>query len=256
VKISVLTPNRSRYGIKLLNLLRWNGVAVEQVLLFTDWWRQRLRWSRYGARRIGWAGVVRYVAGRHRRSPFAHQGPLWRGRPLEHDYRRLVRRVDLVPQPRARMTVDALRGAAPDLCLLAGTGIIPPAVLDVPRLATVNAHPGVLPAYRGMDPELWALWEERFEDVGCTLHVVDRGVDTGPILRVLRYRWRGDESPGCLVWRLNETCLDLLAGACREDWPEYLERAVPQGPGRAYHLFPPWLRAAAERNLERHRRAC
>jgi hypothetical protein len=256
VRISVLTPNGSRYGLKLLNLLRAGGVTVDQVLLFTDQWRRRLRWARHGARRIGWVGVARYTVARYRRSPFAGQGPLWRERPLEQDYGRLAARVDHALHPRSPAAVDALAAAAPDVCLLAGTDIIPPALLAVPRFATLNAHPGVLPAYRGMDPDLWALRDGRVDDVGCTLHVVDRGVDTGPVLVVARYRWRGDESLPRLVWRLTETCLDLLAGAAREDWPAYLEQAVPQGPGRQHHLFPPWLMAEAERNLEKRRSAC
>jgi folate-dependent phosphoribosylglycinamide formyltransferase PurN len=255
MRICVLTPHRSRYGVKLLNLLRRNGVEVEQVLLFTDRWRQRLRWARSAARRVGWLGVAQYLAQR-RKSPFAHQGFEWRGAPLDHDYRRLARRVDLAREPRDPATIGALGAAAPDVCLLAGTGIIPPAVLEIPRWATLNAHPGVLPAYRGFDPEWWALWEGRFEDVGCTLHIVDRGVDTGPILELVRYRWRGDESIPRLLWRLNETCLDLLAEACRQPWPDHLGRAVPQAEGRLHHLFPPWLRRQAERKLEQHRSAC
>jgi hypothetical protein len=256
LRIAVLTPHRHRYGLKLLNLLRWTGVDVAQVLLFTDRWRPRLRWARRSAGRVGWIGFVRYVAQGVWSSPFRGQGVSWRGRPLEPDYTRLAGRVDFAPDARAPAAVEALHGGAPDLCLLAATEIIPRAVLDIPRLATLNAHPGVLPVYRGLDPQLWPLVERRFDDVGCTLHVVDAGVDTGPILEVRRYRWQGDETLDRLLWRLNETCLDLLAGACREAWPAYLERATPQGEGRLYHLLPPGLRGQALRNLAAHRTAC
>lgn len=45
----------------------------------------------------------------------------------------------------------------------------------------VNCHPGRLPQYRGVQPGNWSLLNgERWH--GVTLHEVDEGVDTGPIL--------------------------------------------------------------------------
>lgn len=250
MRISVLTQSQSRYGLKLLNLLQWNEIPVEHVVVFTDLWRLRLRWFRRATKRIGWVGAVTYVARRRLQSPFARPGFLWRGRQLERDYDRLARRVEYAPTPRSRAAVEALQRAEPDLCLLAQSGIVPASALAIPRMATLNAHPGILPEYRGVDTELWAIYEARFDSVGCTLHVVDDGIDTGPILEVRPHHWVGDETLDRLDWRLNETCLGLLAGACREDWPTYLKTAVPQGAGRLYYLLPPWLRPEVERKLE------
>ncbi len=55
-------------------------------------------------------------------------------------------------------------------------------MLAVPRLGTLNAHMGVLPRYRGMNVTEWA----RFVGgpVGCTVHLIDQGIDTGPILQI------------------------------------------------------------------------
>jgi hypothetical protein len=253
VRISVLTQEGGCFGLKLLNLLRWHAIPVEQVVVFTDVWRRRLRWLRRTVRRLGWMGTAAYLVEWRLWSPFARQGPLWRDRALERDYGRLAGRVDRALLPRSPATTEALAAVVPDLCLLAQSGIVPPAVLAVPRIATLNAHPGVLPAYRGVDTELWAVYEGRFDQVGCTLHVVDAGVDTGPLLEVRPYLWVGDETIDRLLWRLNETCLDLLLDGCRAEWPGFLARAVPQGPGRLYHAFPPGLRAEVVRNLERFR---
>ena len=250
MRISVLTQNQNRYGLKLLNLLQWNEIPVEQVVVFTDLWRLRLRWFRRATRRIGWVGAATYVAAWKLRSPFARQGFIWRGRHLERDYHRLARRVEYVPAPRSTATAQALQSAEPDLCLLAQSGIVPASVLVIPRLAALNAHPGILPEYRGVDTELWAIYEDRFDYVGCTLHAVDEGIDTGPVLEVRPYHWVGDETLDRLDWRLNETSLDLLAGACREQWPAYLKKAIPQGDGRLYYLLPPRLRPEVERKLE------
>ena len=73
-----------------------------------------------------------------------------------------------------------LRSLAPDLLLLAGTRIIKANVLAVPRIGTINAHPGWLPTYRGRNCNLWAFLEGG--PTGISTHFVDPGVDTGPIL--------------------------------------------------------------------------
>ena len=252
MRITVVTQKGSRYGLKLLNLLRWNHTPVEQVVTLSVGWRHRLRWLRRTARRIGWADTLAYTAARRFGPPFARQGPNWRGCRLERDYRSLARRVDETRGPRTPATLDALRRGRPDLCLLAQSEIVPAALLTIPRVATLNAHPGVLPDYRGLDPDRWAIYEGRFDRVGVTLHVVDPGIDTGPILEVHPYRWTGDETLDRLAWRLNERCLDLLAGACGAPWPATLEKARPQEGGRLHHAFPPRLRPDAERKLATH----
>ncbi|MFJ1767976.1 formyltransferase family protein [Amycolatopsis sp. NPDC088138] len=45
----------------------------------------------------------------------------------------------------------------------------------------INCHPGRLPHYRGVRPVNWAL-RNRDDLAGVTLHVIDDGVDTGPVL--------------------------------------------------------------------------
>lgn len=250
MRITVLTLAGSRYGLKLLNLLLWDGIPVEQVVVLRDRRRLRLRWARGSARRVGWPVVLGHALW-GLRSPFHRQGDVWRGKRLVLDYHRLATRVDAVPSPRAPECLAALRAGRPELLLLAQTGLVPRCVLDIPTLATLNAHPGILPEYRGLNPDQWAIYERRFDRVGCSLHLVEPAIDRGPILEVRPYTWRGDETLDRLAWRLNETCLDLLAGACRQRWPAYLSRAAPQGDGRLYSLIPPWLWPRVSWNLRR-----
>src|SRR5436309_2693224 len=54
------------------------------------------------------------------------------------------------------------------------------AVIEAFRLGILNAHIGVLPAYRGMNVAEWAALEGG--SVGCSVHFIDTGIDTGPIL--------------------------------------------------------------------------
>lgn len=55
------------------------------------------------------------------------------------------------------------------------------ATYDIPKIATINAHPSLLPKYRGPNPYFWNIKNQ--EDVsGVTFHLVDNGYDTGAIL--------------------------------------------------------------------------
>src|SRR5579884_2183505 len=69
-----------------------------------------------------------------------------------------------------------------DLAVHAGAGILRESVLAAPRLGTLNAHMGLLPYYRGMNVAEWAALNG--DPVGCSVHVVDRGIDTGPVVCV------------------------------------------------------------------------
>ena len=53
--------------------------------------------------------------------------------------------------------------------------------LSAPRYGTFNLHPSALPKYRGMHPDLYAIMDGQ-TSVGITLHRMDTGIDTGPIV--------------------------------------------------------------------------
>ncbi len=58
---------------------------------------------------------------------------------------------------------------------------VPQSVLAIPRFGGLNIHPSLLPAGRGPEPVFWAFrWGVR--KTGVTVHRMERGLDTGPIL--------------------------------------------------------------------------
>jgi methionyl-tRNA formyltransferase len=75
---------------------------------------------------------------------------------------------------------ELLAADQPDVLVLGGTRIIKPQILEVPRRATVNAHPGLLPWLRGSASVGWALYKDMAQ--GATAHFIDPGIDTGDII--------------------------------------------------------------------------
>jgi methionyl-tRNA formyltransferase len=79
--------------------------------------------------------------------------------------------------------VTSLAALAPDLGVsVSYDQILRRAVLDVPRYGMMNLHAGKLPQYRGRNVINWAIINGE-EEIGLTAHVVDEGIDTGPILK-------------------------------------------------------------------------
>ena len=75
----------------------------------------------------------------------------------------------------------AIRRFDPDLGISVAAPILRPELFELPRQGTINLHKGKLPLFRGMPPAFWEIWT-RAREVGCSIHRVERSLDTGPIL--------------------------------------------------------------------------
>ncbi|WP_394848542.1 phosphoribosylglycinamide formyltransferase [Pendulispora brunnea] len=78
--------------------------------------------------------------------------------------------------------VESLRAHEVDWVVLAGfMRVITPVLLEAFPLRIVNIHPSLLPAFPGMHAQKQA-FDYGVRIAGCTVHLVDAGTDTGPIL--------------------------------------------------------------------------
>lgn len=93
------------------------------------------------------------------------------------DHRTFTERADF-----DRAVVATLQSAAVDLVVLAGFMrlITEPFLTSFPE-RIINIHPALLPAFPGLHVQKRAL-ESGARFTGCTVHFVDGGVDTGPII--------------------------------------------------------------------------
>jgi folate-dependent phosphoribosylglycinamide formyltransferase PurN len=79
--------------------------------------------------------------------------------------------------PRA---IARLKQWSPDVLIFTGGNILKQEVLDIPRLGVLNSHLALLPEIRGMSSPEWSLLCN--VPLGITIHFMDSGIDTGPIL--------------------------------------------------------------------------
>lgn len=79
-------------------------------------------------------------------------------------------------------TIEILKKENPDLVIVNGTRIISEKVLNSVGAIFVNTHVGITPNYRGVHGGYWALVNNDIENCGVTVHLVDKGIDTGGVL--------------------------------------------------------------------------
>jgi methionyl-tRNA formyltransferase len=142
-----------------------------------------------------------------------------------------VRRVPTLNGPEAR---EALRGT--DVAVSLDNSLISGATYSVPRLGVVNVHHGAVPEYRGGPPVFWELADGRTA-VGFTVHRIDAGIDTGPVLAAgeveIALRPALAETLAATIPRLHEASLEALEQALRGDLD-----GRPQPPGGRVRTTP------------------
>ena len=78
--------------------------------------------------------------------------------------------------------VQILKNCNPDLVVLAGyMKIVGKQITDAFPMKIVNIHPSILPSFPGLEAQKQA-FDYGVKVAGCTVHFVDEGVDTGPII--------------------------------------------------------------------------
>ena len=126
---------------------------------------------------------------------------------------------------RSAAGLERVRATAPDYVLSVHFPyIVPPSVLAIPRIGTLNLHPAYLPYNRGWHTPSWAILDDT--PYGATLHWMDEGVDTGDIAMRMRVDPRPDDTAHSLYQRVLEAELELFEKAI----PAMLQRQLPRIP--------------------------
>lgn len=112
-------------------------------------------------------------------------------------------RTKLEPQAEERL-VALLREAEVDLVVLAGyMRMIKAPLLEAFPQRIINIHPSLLPDFPGL-----AAWKQALEagaaTTGCTVHYVDCGMDSGPIIAQSRVPVAPGDTPESLHARIQE----------------------------------------------------
>ena len=98
----------------------------------------------------------------------------------------------------------------PDVIVVAAFGqILPQSVLDISGCGCINIHPSLLPRFRGASPVAAAILAGD-EFTGVSIMLMDRGLDTGPILARAQIPISVQDTTGSLTAKLSLIAAQLL----------------------------------------------
>jgi len=101
-----------------------------------------------------------------------------------------------------RQLIDELRRCRVDLVCLAGyMRILGGHFIREFHRQILNIHPSLLPAFPGLDAQHQA-WEHGVKYSGCTVHFVEEGLDSGPIVSQSAVPVLAEDTPESLAARI------------------------------------------------------
>jgi len=122
------------------------------------------------------------------------------------------RGIELWPAALVRDSATArrIREAQVDILLNAHSlHVIRDEVLQAPRIGAFNLHPGPLPRYAGLNAVSWAIYNGEREH-GVTVHRMDPGIDTGPIVDQAMFAIESDDTALSLAGKCSRIGIRLM----------------------------------------------
>ena len=137
-------------------------------------------------------------------------------------YARFTTELIMMPGFNDNETAMQLAKIRPDVIVMCGvTRIIKEHIIGIPRIGILNAHPGALPKYRGRDAVLHELING--DPLEVTVHQVDKGIDSGPVLEAgkisiskgdsIETLWAATEDLGARL--MVKAVRSIMDGTCR-----------------------------------------
>jgi methionyl-tRNA formyltransferase len=122
---------------------------------------------------------------------------------------------------------------APDLVLISGTRILKAHIIESAKVGCLNAHPGWLPEFRGLNANGWAFLEGG--KLGATVHFVDTNIDTGDIVVRRELQLLPGDTMEDLERKGASLCAELTAEAVqRIESGDFAREKQTEGNGKQY----------------------
>ncbi len=130
--------------------------------------------------------------------------------------------IDSINAETTRIIIEQILGSNTTIGVVADFSfILPLSVIDTPKHKIINIHFSLLPKYRGASPVQHAILNSDTK-TGITYYVMDKGMDTGPIIHQIEYNLKMNETSGELYRALFEIAAKNLPKVI----DEYISAAI------------------------------
>ncbi len=243
-KLAVFTKNQSPYGYNYLELLLSRGVKPNLIVVEKVTLDKRFKMAKYLSKKIGFIDSVKYNIGfwsSALKKTFNKHNIV--------DYKKYTSNVLIVNEINSNVVVEEIENNQIEKIILAHSSIIRKKILDIKNLWVVNAHPAILPKFRGVDVVKWSLFFK--SALGVTLHIVTPKVDTGAILKQEKIRVASNDTIKTIEDRITKKSIELLVDASIDGESNYsakLEQSLDEG--TQFYLMPFSILKQLNKNFE------
>ena len=138
----------------------------------------------------------------------------------------------------SQSTAELVNKINPDIGIVFGTKRLRPRIIDSFENFILNIHRGFAAEYRGLNSDFWAIYHHDIDNIGVTIHRVDRDLDTGPYTFMERMPIRRNTK----IWQLRGLTTMFAAKLLHDTLESYSDKKLSfhtqEKRGRYYSFFP------------------
>jgi methionyl-tRNA formyltransferase len=229
MKTGLLTLNQSKYGKDILEEFNRRKISIDCIFVVPDTTQRKLKLFRRVVQKLDWPNAIiltllRLIQG------FTHSTGTF-------CYENFSTNTFYFDSVHSKELIQTVQDQAVDLLILGESGIIKEELINSARIGTINAHSGILPYYRGLDPSLWAIFNGDNDKIGSTLHWVDAGIDTGRIIAQKKYDFQGSENIINIEPRMLKDCVSLITDFVEKESTDSPQNFAEQDNAKSSYTF-------------------
>jgi len=142
-----------------------------------------------------------------------------------------------------------------DLIVFTGGGLLRQNLINTAKFGVINCHMGILPEYRGMDCNYWAVLNKEYQNIGFTVHLIDFGVDTGPIIHKYYIDPFDFSSINDLYKHIEYSLAKAIVDGILEVFSDNVKYELQKiSSGRQYYTITKELKAFAEKQFKKSKK--
>ena len=146
--------------------------------------------------------------------------------------------VEQVPTFNSQESIEQISKSKPDFGVSFGAGIIYVPTINLFKNHLINVHRGIVQEYRGLDSDLWAIYHKDYNNIGVTIHLVEKELDTGDIVGQERLTIKKNMK----IWQLRYYTTLIATKLVINAIKAYIDGEMPtfkqQNKGRYYSFMP------------------
>jgi methionyl-tRNA formyltransferase len=242
----VFLTNQSSHGLEILKHFQKKNIELEAIVVEVPESRVGLRKKigrlvqKHGVIKACMLGLSRTLLKIKR---------IWKPQDTVSTYQQYAKQILFVENFNSKESEQKLKELRPDLVILGGARILKKNIIAIPRIGILNAHPGLLPKYRGMDVIPWAVLNR--DDVGVTVHFIDERIDAGKICAQRKIEIEPTDTLETLSRKAEVIAGELMAEVVEKLIRDgSIETYKPKKIGRLFHKMDKNTRKKAEKVLK------